>query len=93
METLLTLAKPLLFIVIVLLLYFFCIKPLMGMMEQASPSSQQKSPPAGHHAEDDTDLHLPPKRMSDQERLHRLAQSDPDRAKELIRQWLRDENK
>lgn len=92
METLLILAKPLLLIVILLLLYIFCIKPLLGMLEQP-PAATQKKAPAADQDEAESALRLPPKRMTDQERLNRLAQSDPERAKELIRQWLRDEDK
>ncbi|MFZ5775389.1 MAG: hypothetical protein ACOY3Z_07905 [Thermodesulfobacteriota bacterium] len=78
-----------LFAVFVLLFYVLCLKPLIKGLGQAPPVPPNQ-PPAPKPAADD-DLRLPPRGMTDQERISRLAQSDPERAKDLIRQWLRDE--
>jgi len=37
------------------------------------------------------DLHLQPRPLTDREKIYRLAQSDPDRAADLVRRWLREE--
>jgi len=41
--------------------------------------------------EEEEDLSLAPKKMTDKERIYKLAQSDPDRAADLVRRWLREE--
>jgi flagellar M-ring protein FliF len=41
--------------------------------------------------EEEEDLSLKPRAMSDKERIKKLAQSDPERAADLVRRWLREE--
>ena len=41
--------------------------------------------------EAEEDMFLQPKKMSDREKIARLAQSDPERAADLVRRWLREE--
>jgi len=48
-------------------------------------------PAVGGVAVEEEDFTLAPRGLTDQERIYRLAQSDPDRAADLVRRWLREE--
>ncbi|MDZ7641959.1 MAG: flagellar basal-body MS-ring/collar protein FliF [Desulfurivibrio sp.] len=43
-------------------------------------------------AEGEEELSMGARGLSDQERIYRLAQSDPERAADLVRRWLREED-
>ncbi len=68
------------------IVYFVCIRPFLNQ-----PVNDQNSATSGRTDIEEEDLRLPPKKMRDQERIHRLAQSDPERAKDLIRRWLNED--
>ncbi|MGV1099465.1 hypothetical protein ACUUL3_08645 [Thiovibrio sp. JS02] len=86
MELIQLLIKPIIFLIILTLVYYCCIRPMRKIL---SPPLPRKSQPAAKAADEEDPL-LTPKRMSDRERINRLAQSDPERAKELIRKWLKE---
>ncbi|GEM_PF-7031391 len=86
MESMQLLIKPLVFLVIVLLFYFCCIRSIRKMLR---PQRTKNSPPILPSGEEE-DLRLPKKKMSDQELIARLSASDPERAKELIKKWIKE---
>ncbi len=47
--------------------------------------------PGGEGGEEEEEIGFAPKGLTDKERIFRLAQSDPDRAADLVRRWLREE--
>ena len=54
---------------------------MMDKMDEEARARQQE----------EDDLSLTPVGMTDREKIFKLAQSDPERAADLVRRWLREE--
>jgi flagellar biosynthesis/type III secretory pathway M-ring protein FliF/YscJ len=65
-------------------LYYFCIKPGLENTKQEKKAARLPAKPE--------EVKLPPRKMTDKERLTRLSKTDPDRAKDLIQQWIREKD-
>ncbi len=94
------LAMPLVYLLVALLVILFVIKPFLKILaakqlEAGAAGAMAKhgvhGPAVGGVAAEEEDLSLAPRGLTDQERIYRLAQSDPDRAADLVRRWLREE--
>ncbi|PLX49638.1 MAG: flagellar M-ring protein FliF [Desulfobulbaceae bacterium] len=88
------LALPVALLLVAICFFMFVIRPFFRLMANQQVAAQQ----AVNHieqeletAESPEDLSLRPMGMSDKERIYKLAQSDPDRAADLVRRWLRAE--
>ncbi|MEW6501673.1 MAG: flagellar basal-body MS-ring/collar protein FliF [Thermodesulfobacteriota bacterium] len=93
------LAMPIVYLLIALGVLLFVVKPFFRILttkqlegrrvgEQIEGGHYVGGVPTGEGGEED--LSLSPKGLTDQERIYRLAQSDPDRAADLVRRWLRE---
>jgi len=99
MEKVLTLvellAKPLLVLVVVLLVLLFVVRPLVKLLGARPPKGPARPAPLSEKqfnalaAELEASMGKRKPTLSDQEKITRLAQSDPDRARDLVRRWLR----
>ena len=99
------LVMPLVYLVVAVLVLLFVVKPFLRILapkqfdaHQGEPNflSDGQVPAVGGFAsgggrEEEEDFTLSPRGLTDQERISRLAQSDPDRAADLVRRWLREE--
>ena len=94
------LAMPLVYVLVALLVILFVVKPFLKIIATkqleagaGGPVSKHggHGPAVGAVAGEEEDFSLAPRGLSDQERIYRLAQSDPDRAADLVRRWLREE--
>jgi flagellar M-ring protein FliF len=96
------LAMPLVYLLIAVLVLLFVIKPFLKILATkqmetrpggtvSRPGGHGHGPMVGGLAAEEEDLTLAPRGLTDQERIYRLAQSDPDRAADLVRRWLREE--
>ncbi len=88
------LALPLVLLFIVIAFLLFVVRPFLRILTGQPYGPKAVEAPAaadkvGEEAEED--LTLRPVGMSDKERIYRLAQSDPERAADLVRRWLREE--
>jgi len=76
------------FILIVIRLFFKMLVEKRSQGEKTlSPSAEKGQLPSPEEEE----LNLAPKKMTEKERVYKLAQSDPERAADLVRRWLREE--
>ena len=89
------LAMPLVLLLVAFGLMLFVIRPFLRMLAakdlEAKRAAQMAAAGITQVGEVEEDLTLGPKGLTDQERIYRLAQSDPDRAADLVRRWLREE--
>jgi flagellar M-ring protein FliF len=93
------LPTPPAYLVIALLLTLFVVKPMLKLLAARQLGGRDGgtiSHPGGHGPNvggvvEEEDLTFAPRGLTDQERIYRLAQSDPDRAADLVRRWLREE--
>jgi len=95
------LTMPLVYLLVAVLVLLFIVKPFMKILASRpmEPRTGGAVPRLGGHgvatggmiASEEEDLTLSPRGLTDQERIYRLAQSDPDRAADLVRRWLREE--
>jgi len=93
------LGMPLVYMQIVFLVLLFVIRPILKLLagKHLESRTDTMSRPGGHGsaalgiAGEEEDLAFAPRGLTDQERIYRLAQSDPDRAADLVRRWLREE--
>ncbi|MDH3394021.1 MAG: hypothetical protein OEL66_08435 [Desulfobulbaceae bacterium] len=92
--------KPLLVLLVLLLVVAFVVVPLLKLLT-ASPKGKKTARPAAERpmskeeidalAEElEASLGGNKPSLSDQEKISRLAKSDPEKAKELVRRWLRE---
>ena len=92
--------KPLAILLGGLMVMLFVVRPLMKLLSAApkeraagrggrSPAPLSKKEVDALAAELEASLGGRKPTLSDQEKISRLAQSDPERAKELVRRWLR----
>ncbi|MEA3546733.1 MAG: flagellar basal-body MS-ring/collar protein FliF [Thermodesulfobacteriota bacterium] len=99
MEKWRTLAEHLVMPFVILLLsvafLLFIVKPFFRLMSEQQASAQRAAVLAekglSEEEMEEEELKLQPLGMTDQERIYKLAQSDPDRAADLVRRWLREE--
>jgi flagellar M-ring protein FliF len=89
---------PIVYLLIAVAGFFLVVRPLVRMIAAKQLEAQREA--ALHEAEaarrklveeEEEELNLSPKAMSDKEKIYKLAQSDPDRAADLVRRWLREE--
>ncbi len=92
------LAMPVISLLIALLVILFVVKPFLKILATKQLEAQRHAALGEHGARlggggegEEEDLSLSPRGLTDQERIFRLAQSDPDRAADLVRRWLREE--
>jgi len=99
------LAQPLIYLLVSICFVFFVVRPFFRLLtnkqqEEKQQALQQVSKSklrgvAAAQAEEEEaleeDLALKPVAMSDREKIYKLAQTDPDRAADLVRRWLRQE--
>lgn len=90
------LAMPFMYLLIAVLVILFVIKPFFKLLAAKQIETHRVADMAEHGGMmgaggEEEDLSLSPRGLTDQERIYRLAQSDPDRAADLVRRWLREE--
>ncbi len=93
------LAMPLVYLLIAVGVLLFVVKPFFRILATKQLEGRRGAGEgraegghfvAGVSTSEEEDLSLAPKGLTDQERIYRLAQSDPDRAADLVRRWLRE---
>jgi flagellar M-ring protein FliF len=89
------LVMPVVVLLLALFFMLFVVKPFFRLMTEQQRAAQRAAELAekelSAEGEEEEDLSLSPIGMTDQERIFKLAQSDPDRAADLVRRWLREE--
>jgi len=92
------LAMPLIYLMIAVAFLLFVVRPFFRLLTvkqvEAQRAAEMAERPASALVKDDEeedDLSLMPRSLSDQEKIFRLAQSDPARAADLVKRWLREE--
>ncbi|MFH1218124.1 MAG: flagellar basal-body MS-ring/collar protein FliF [Pseudomonadota bacterium] len=92
------LAVPATLLLVALAFLLFVVRPFLRLLGNQQLASQRKLEPSAQTGglvegggEDAEDLTLQPRAMSDKEKIYKLAQSDPERAADLVRRWLREE--
>lgn len=88
------LALPVALLLVAVCFFLFVIRPFFRLMANQQLAAQRMAEQAEGElvaAQTAEDLSLTPLGMTDKERIYKLAQSDPDRAADLVRRWLRSE--
>jgi flagellar M-ring protein FliF len=94
------LAVPVVLLLVAVAFLFFVVRPFLRMLSNQQLETQRQAemaartaaaPGARGVAEEPEDLTLQPLGMTDKEKIYKLAQSDPERAADLVRRWLREE--
>jgi flagellar M-ring protein FliF len=88
------LALPVALLLVAVCFFMFVIRPFFRLMADQQLAAQRMTEEAEQElvaAQTAEDLSLTPLGMTDKERIYKLAQSDPDRAADLVRRWLRSE--
>ena len=91
------LAMPLIYLLIAVAFLLFVVRPFFRLLSVKQVEAQRAAEMAERSArqlatgEEEEDLSLVPRALSDQEKIFKLAQSDPARAADLVRRWLREE--
>ena len=95
------LAQPLIYLLVSICFVFFVVRPFFRLLSNKQVEEQQrvslptkvgsKGVSGGGEGGREEDLSLKPVAMSDREKIYKLAQTDPDRAADLVRRWLRQE--
>ncbi|MDH3360004.1 MAG: flagellar basal-body MS-ring/collar protein FliF [Desulfobulbaceae bacterium] len=91
------LAMPLIYLMIAVAFLLFVVRPFFRLLTvkqlEAQRAAEMADRPISALIKDDEeeDLSLMPRNLSDQEKIFRLAQSDPARAADLVKRWLREE--
>jgi flagellar M-ring protein FliF len=87
-------AMPLLYFLLTAIFLLFVVRPFFRLLTVKQMEAQRVTALAtdavGTVAQEE-ELGWSPRGMSDQERIYKLAQSDPSRAADLVRRWLREE--
>jgi flagellar M-ring protein FliF len=88
------LAQPVIYLVFAVCLILFVVKPFFRLLSNKQIEEQRRVMLAQVAEEDakvqEDDLTLPSMGLTDKEKIYKLAQSDPDRAADLVRRWLRE---
>ncbi len=93
------LAQPLIYIIGAVCFVVFVVRPFFRLLSHKQLEAQRREILAGKAGAkvdgevpaQEEDLSLKPIGMSDREKIYKLAQTDPDRAADLVRRWLRQE--
>ena len=92
------LAQPIIYLLVAICLILFVVRPFFRLLSHKQMEEQRRTTLAGRgggvlEAEmtPEEELALKPMGVSDREKIYKLAQSDPDRAADLVRRWLREE--
>jgi flagellar M-ring protein FliF len=91
------LAMPLVYLLVAFGALVFLVRPVLRFLTTGRPVAHPMrtmapaSAGGGMDFEVGEDIGFAPKAMSDRERMYKLAQSDPDRAADLVKRWLREE--
>lgn len=94
------LGQPMIYLAVALCFVLFVVRPFFRLLANKQLEEQRQallvSKPGGPQnlSEEGTpedDLSLKPMGMTDREKIYKLAQTDPDRAADLVRRWLRQE--
>lgn len=92
------LAQPVIYLLISICFVFFVIRPFFRVLSNKQLEEQRRVVAAtkslvgeGGEGGLDEDVSLKPIGISDKEKIYKLAQTDPDRAADLVRRWLRQE--
>ncbi|MFP3984094.1 MAG: flagellar basal-body MS-ring/collar protein FliF [Desulfurivibrionaceae bacterium] len=86
---------PVLTLVAILGFFLFVVRPFIKLLASQKEESARLAREAvefgsEEESEEEEDIGLKPRGMTDRERIYKLAQSDPDRAADLVRRWLRE---
>ena len=87
-------AMPLVLLIVAGAFLMFVVKPFIRLLSEQKFIAEGEGPVgelAGAAVPTEEDLSLKPIAMTDKERIYKLAQSDPERAADLVRRWLREE--
>lgn len=91
------LALPLALLLVGIAFLLFVVRPFLRLLTQQQQDARRQAELAAQSALAEAkggeveDLSLQPLGMTDKERIYKLAQSDPERAADLVRRWLREE--
>lgn len=88
------LTQPIIYLMVAICFVFFVVRPFFRLLSNKQLEEQRRAMLAKVEEEnimEDDDLSLRPVGMTDRERITKLAHSDPDRAADLVRRWLREE--
>jgi flagellar M-ring protein FliF len=87
-------AQPMIYLLLSICFIFFVVRPFFRLLSTKQLEEQRRAMLAKVDEEEtqitEEELALKPLGMSDKERIYKLAQSDPDRAADLVRRWLRE---
>jgi len=89
------LAQPVIYLLVAICFVFFVLRPFFRLLsarqleEQRRVMTPIKAGAVAAEGAMEDDLTLKPIVMSDKEKIYKLAQTDPDRAADLVRRWLR----
>ncbi|MFW8600927.1 flagellar basal-body MS-ring/collar protein FliF [Desulfobacterota bacterium M19] len=93
------LAQPVMYLILAVCFILFAARPFFRLLSNKQLEEEKQAMLAASRlstagsqegGEKEEDLTLPNKGMSDKEKIYKLAQSDPDRAADLVRRWLRE---
>ena len=91
------LAMPFVLLILAGAFLLFIVKPFIRLLSEQKfiPATAQgpvgEIPEGMEISEDEEEFSLKPKKMTDKEKIYKLAQSDPERAADLVRRWLRED--
>jgi flagellar M-ring protein FliF len=90
------LAMPIILLLVAMAFLFFVVRPFLRMLSKQQFEAQRQAElttraAAAPGAEEQEGFALQPLGMTDKEKIYKLAQSDPERAADLVRRWLREE--
>ncbi len=93
-ELLERLAQPVIYFIFAVCVILFVVKPFFRLLSNKQIEEQRRAILAQAAEEEvkvqEDDLTLPNMGLSDKEKIYKLAQSDPDRAADLVKRWLRE---
>ncbi len=87
------LAQPMVYFILVVCVILFVVRPFFRLLSNKQLEEQRKAMLAQVTDEEvvqEEDYSLASVGMSDKEKIYKLAQTDPDRAADLVRRWLRE---
>ncbi|MCJ7600081.1 MAG: flagellar M-ring protein FliF [Desulfobulbaceae bacterium] len=87
------LAVPFVLLLVAVAFIMFVIRPFIRLLGKQQLEAQRQTKLAarsGLKMGEEEDLTLQPLGMTDKEKIYKLAQSDPERAADLVRRWLRE---
>lgn len=90
------LAQPLIYLLFAICFIIFVARPFFRLLANKQLDEQRRTMLAQvaeqESADREEELALPSVGMSDKEKIYKLAQTDPDRAADLVRKWLREKS-